>query len=252
MMEALLSIVDVTRTFGALRVLDDVSAIVGHGEVLGLIGPNGAGKSTLIRVISGFLRPDRGRVLFDGVNLVGLRPDEICRKGLVQTFQRPRLIYEMSVLENTKMAFRAQPGETLQGVFLRPSVSRRVEREIEEKAQSMLRIVGLAGKEKDPVSTLSYGQLKLLSLTCCLAAEPRMLLLDEPTAGLSPSMLDQVIETISNQPQQGRSVILVEHNMDVVEALCNRVVFLNAGRKVGEGYLNDLRRNEAVVAAYLD
>jgi ABC-type branched-subunit amino acid transport system ATPase component len=251
-MEALLSIVDVTRTFGELRALDEVSTIVGCSEILGLIGPNGAGKSTLIKVISGFLRPDRGRVLFDDVNLIGLRPDEICGKGLVQTFQRPRLIRDMSVLENTKLAFRAQPGETLGGVFLRLAASRRVEREIEEKAQSMLSAVGLVGKEKDPVSTLSYGQLKLLSLTCCLAAEPRILLLDEPTAGLSPSMLDQVIETIQNQPRQGRSVILVEHNLDIVEALCSRIVFLNAGRKVGEGSLDDLRRNEAVVGAYLD
>lgn len=251
-MEPMLSIVDVTRTFGALRALDEVSTHLGPGEVLGLIGPNGAGKSTLIKVISGFLLPDHGRVLLGGVNLVGLRPDEICRMGVVQTFQRLRLIREMSVLDNAKMAFRDQPGEALKGVFLQPSASRRVEREIQEKARSMLHAVGLAGKENDSVSTLSYGQQKLLSLTCCLAAEPRLLLLDEPTVGLSPSMLEQVIETIRDQPRQGRSVILVEHNMDVVEALCGRIVFLNAGRKMGEGSLDDLRRNEAVVAAYLD
>lgn len=247
----MLAVEGISYSFGALRALDGVSLSLERGEIVGLIGPNGAGKSTLLNVISGFLRPDAGRVVLDGRDLTSYRADEISRLGIVRTFQSPRLVADMQASEHLLLSFRPQPGETLRGVFLRARASARVEAANRRRATSLLADEHLAAKAADAASRLSYGQQKLLSLTCCLAAEPEIMLLDEPASGLSPAMTERLVATIRDQPARGRSVILVEHNMDVVGATCTRIVFLSAGTKMAEGSLEALRRDAAVVAAYL-
>ncbi len=221
-------------------------------EILGLIGPNGAGKTTLFHVISGFLAPDSGRAVFRGTSLLGLPPYRIARAGIARTFQNLRLIRQLSVLDNVLLSFREQPGEKLGNVFFRWRKSRAHEAANREEAVSLLEEAGLAEKVNDPAEGLSYGQQKLLSLVCCLAAKADLLLLDEPVAGIAPEMIEKMLGIIRGLPAKGKSIILIEHNLDAVMQVCDRVVFMDAGAKVSEGTPEEVRNDPKVIEAYID
>ena len=252
MSDLLLKIDGLRKTFDGISALDDFSCAVGKGEIVGLIGPNGAGKTTLFNVVTGFLQPDRGRIAYKGRPLLGLPPHRINRAGVVRTFQNLRLIRQISVLENVLLCFPNQLGERLGNVFFRWKASRTSEAANRRVAMSLLGDAGLGEKVNDPAEALSYGQQKLLTLVCCLAAGAELLLLDEPVAGIAPAMIEKILTMIQALPKQGRSVIFVEHNLEAVMQVCDRVIFMDSGRKVSEGTPEQVRNDPQVIEAYID
>ncbi|MBN1919524.1 MAG: ABC transporter ATP-binding protein [Verrucomicrobia bacterium] len=241
----------IDKRFDGVVALSGFSCGVREGEVLGLIGPNGAGKTTLFNVIGGFVKPERGRIVFMGSELTGKPPHKVARRGVARTFQDLRLIRRLSVMENVLLSFRKQPGEKLANVFLRPGLSTRCEKKNHDTASLLLREAGLVDRMNDSANDISYGQQKLLSLICCLAADADLLLLDEPVAGIAPQMIQQVLKIIRGLPDRGKTVMLIEHDMDAVAQVCDRVIFMDAGRKVCEGTPDEVREDPRVIEAYL-
>ncbi|NQU23854.1 MAG: ABC transporter ATP-binding protein [Candidatus Nealsonbacteria bacterium] len=239
------------KSFDGVKALAGFSCSLREGEILGLLGPNGAGKTTLFNVISGFLAPESGNVVLRGVNLTGKPPHRIATAGIARTFQDLRLIRQLSVLDNVLLSFRDQPGERLGNVFFRGKSSQDQEAANRNEATSLLEECGLAEKANDPAEDLSYGQQKLLSLVCCLAAKADLLLLDEPVAGIAPEMIEKMLGIIRDLPNQGKSVMLIEHDLDAVMQVCDRVVFMDAGVKVSEGTPEEVRNDPKVIEAYI-
>ena len=240
------------KTFDGVTALAEFSCEVRGREVLGLIGPNGAGKTTLFNVLTGFIPSDEGKATFRGRSLLGLPPHRIANLGISRTFQILRLIRRLSVLDNVLLCFKNQPGERLRNVFFRWRASFRKEAENRRAALSLLESAGLAEKAGDPAEALSYGQQKLLSLVCCLASGADLLLLDEPVAGIAPAMIERILSIIRGLPEQGKSVILIEHNLSAVMQVCDRVIFMDAGKKVSEGTPEEVRNDPRVIEAYID
>lgn len=251
-MTALLDMRSLHKHFDGVVALADFSCTVDVKEILGVIGPNGAGKTTLFNVLTGFVAADSGRVLWQGENLTRLSPHKRARLGIGRTFQNLRLIRRLSVLENVLIFFKDQPGERLSNVFFHRRKCGAQEARNRDKALALLQQVGLAQKANDPAEALSYGQQKLLSIVCCLAADAQMLLLDEPVAGIAPEMIDKILEVIQDLPRQGKSVMLIEHNLDAVMEVCSRVVFMDTGAKISEGTPQQVRDDQRVIEAYID
>lgn len=247
-----LEINDLHKHFNGVKALDGFSCSLREGEILGLIGPNGAGKTTLFNVISGFLAPDSGSVSLLGARLVGMPPHRIATTGVARTFQDLRLIRQLSVLDNVLLSFRHQPGERLVNIFFRGKSSQAQEAANCKEALLLLEECGLAEKTNEPAEDLSYGQQKLLSLVCCLAAKADLLLLDEPVAGIAPEMIEKILGIIRTLPSKGRSVMVIEHDLDAVMQVCDRVVFMDAGAKVSEGTPEEVRNDPKVIEAYID
>jgi ABC-type branched-subunit amino acid transport system ATPase component len=248
----MLSVQNVSKKFGGIRALSDLSFEIGSREILGLIGPNGAGKTTFFNVVSGFVPPDGGKVVFKGKDVTGFPPHRIANLGISRTFQDLRLIRQISVLDNVLLLFREQSGEKLRNVFFDWRKSRDQETVNRKEAMALLEDTGLAQKAGDPAEDLSYGQQKLLSLVCCLAAKSEVLLLDEPVAGIAPEMIERILGIIRKVPAKGKSVILIEHNLDAVMQTCDRVVFMDAGAKVSVGAPEEVRNDPRVIEAYID
>jgi len=198
------------------------------------------------------MEPDDGNAAFRGKTLLKTSPHKMAAIGIARTFQNLRLIRRLSVLENVLLAFQDQPGENLRNVFFQARKSKKVEAENREKAIALLDEVGLGDKVNDPADNLSYGQQKLLSLVCCLAMDAHLLLLDEPVAGIAPEMIEKILSIIKGLPEKGKSVILIEHNLDAVMQVCDRVIFMDAGTKVSEGTPEEVRNDPRVIEAYLD
>jgi len=247
-----LEIYSLEKSFDGIKALADFSCALGESEILGLIGPNGAGKTTFFNTITGFITPDRGKALFRGVDLISLPSYKIASIGIARTFQNLRLIRHFNVLENVLLAFRNQPGEKLRNVFFRRKFMSEKEKKNREAAILLLKEVNLGKKIQDRAEDLSYGQQKLLSLVCCLAANTDLLLLDEPVAGIAPEMADQILSIIRALPEQGKSVILIEHNLKAVMKVCNRIIFMDNGRKISEGKPTEVMNDPEVIKAYLD
>jgi ABC-type branched-subunit amino acid transport system ATPase component len=247
----LLAIQGISKQFGGVQALSKCNLTIHPGELVGLLGSNGAGKTTLFNLITGFLTPDSGTITFRNTNLLSLPPDRITHLGITRTFQQLRLIRQLTVLENLLLAFPRQPGEHLPNLFLRPQLTAAKEKKHRDQAMSILQDIGLTTKHNSLTDDLSYGQQKLLSIGCCLATGADLLLLDEPIAGVSPAMIDQILPIIQALPQQGKSVLLIEHNMDVVMNLCDRLIFMDAGTIVCEGSPEAVRNDPRVIAAYL-
>jgi neutral amino acid transport system ATP-binding protein len=249
-MSASLEVLDVVRAFGGVRAVDGASFEVEAGSITGLIGPNGAGKSTLFNCISGFVRPQSGRVLLDGTRIDRRAPHRIARAGLVRTFQTPRALTRMTVLENVMLAAPRHGGERLTG-SLAPRTRRR-EREVRKRAAELLGLVRLDGHAPALAGTLSGGQRKLLELVRALMAEPRILLLDEPMAGVSPTLRVELLEHIlALRKRDGITLLIVEHDLDFVMRASDRVIVMNDGRVITQGSPSDVRADERVVDAYL-
>jgi len=249
----------VTKLFAGVRALDAVNLDVGAGEVVGLIGPNGSGKSTFVNVVSGFMRPDEGEVTLAGQSLLGMRPPVIRRHGLVRTFQNLRLIEPLSVFDNLLVGLHLVYTEN-RGVYwhwlpstLRLPAARRRDAYARKLAGDALEQVGLAGIAHQRVSNLSYGQKKRLELARAMVLKPRMLLLDEPTAGLEPGeaheLIQLVADVVSASPDRG--LLLIEHRLEMVVGLCDRLVVLDSGRKVAEGEPKAVASDREVVRVYI-
>jgi branched-chain amino acid transport system ATP-binding protein len=247
---ARLEVREVVRAFDGVRAVDGASLDVEAGSITGLIGPNGAGKSTLFNCVSGFLRPQSGSVLLDGRRIDRRAPHRIARAGLVRTFQTPRALTRMTVLENVVLAAPRNGGERLGG-SLGPRARRR-EREARLRAAELLELVRLDGDADSLAGTLSGGQRKLLELVRALMAEPRILLLDEPMAGVSPTLRVELLEHIlAVRERDGVTLLIVEHDLDFVMRASDHVIVMNNGRVIAQGTPDEVRADERVVDEYL-
>jgi len=248
----LLSVSGLTKSFGGVRAVDDVSFDVAEGSLTALIGPNGAGKTTAFNLISGFTRPDRGAVTFAGKSIAGRRGDVVARRGLVRMFQTPRVLTRMTVLENIMLAAPDQPGERLAMPFLMPRRTGRREAEVRRRATGLIELLRLGPLTHAYAGTLSGGQRKLLELGRALIAEPRMILLDEPMAGVAPVLAGELLAHIRSLPaERGVTVFLIEHDMDVVMSISQRVIVMDEGRVIADGSPAMVQESERVIEAYL-
>lgn len=239
------------KRFQGMTAVSDMSLTLGAGEMVGLIGPNGAGKTTLFNLIAGSIRPTSGEIWIDGRDVSQDSPERRIVSGVGRTFQIPRPFLEMSVLDNVLAGAQSQLGERLFANFLRPGHVRRQEKAAIDKARGLLDFVTLSGLESQPAKVLSGGQRKLLELARILMADPQAILLDEPAAGVNPALLETIMERVIALNAQGKSILLIEHNMDMVSRLCSRVVAMALGRLLAEGTPAEVADDPAVVEAYL-
>ncbi|MBL8577329.1 MAG: ABC transporter ATP-binding protein [Mesorhizobium sp.] len=242
---------DVVKVFGGLHAVDGMSIALGRGELLGLIGPNGAGKTTLFNLLAGSLKPSAGTILIDGREMTTAGPETRIANSVGRTFQIPRPFAEMTVLENVLTGCQRQSGERAWLNIVRPSRVAAEERAAVEKARALLDFVTLSRLESEPARVLSGGQRKLLELARILMADPATILLDEPAAGVNPTLLEFIIDRVLELNARGTSILLIEHNMEMVARLCSRVVVMAGGRYLTEGKPDDIARDPAVVDAYL-
>ena len=249
---SILKIKNVNKNFDGTIALDDFSLEIPQNSITGIIGPNGAGKTTLFNVITGFLPPDSGKIIFNGMNLSRLPAYKIMRLGLARTFQQLRLINRMTVLDNILLAFQDQSGENILDIFLFSGRILKQESRNKEKAKEFLELMGIESKADDLVEDLSFGQQKMVSLACCLASEAKLLLLDEPVAGINPETIDKILTLLKQIPKEGKAVVLIEHNIEAVMRVCDRVVFMSQGKKTAEGDPESVRNNPSVIKAYLE
>ena len=251
-MSPFLELRGLTRWFGGLLAVQDVSLGVERGQVVGLIGPNGAGKTTLFNLVSGVLRPHRGDVFFEGRRLTGAPMHEIARHGLVRTFQLSRLWGNFTVLQNVLVGCHLHAGVRVWQTILDPGGSRATEQRLEVRAREILHLVGLAGREDEIAASLPHGLQRVLQIAIALAPEPKVLLLDEPVTGMNHVEVDAVMGLIRRLcDERGVTAVLVEHNMKAVMGVCDRLAVLHFGRKIAEGTPDEIARNEEVVQAYL-
>ena len=240
---SLLEAHDISKAFGGIRALDTCSITVEQGSITGLIGPNGSGKTTLFNVITGYERVDRGDVLFNGQSIANALPDRIFRLGIGRTFQLTRIFPRLTVLENMHVAVQRQGTRAL--------LSRWSSSNEQRRALELLDFVGITHLKNVPAANLSYGQKKLLEFAYILIAEPRVLLLDEPAGGVNPTMINHLSERIRTLNQRGVTFLVVEHNMEFVMGLCDKVMVMHHGSKIAEGTPQQVRQNPAVLEAYL-
>jgi len=249
--DSILQAINLSKSFGGLKAVHQASIDVKNHSITGLIGPNGAGKSTLFNLLSNFLTADEGQVLFEGNPVQNLPPHQIARLGFLRTFQVARVLSRLTVLENMLLGTQNQMGEHLFSVLLQPQKVRKQERESKEKAMNILESVGLAEKAYDYAGALSGGQRKLLEMARTLMTNPKLILLDEPAAGVNPTLINQICEHILRWNQQGISFLIIEHNMDVIMSLCSHVWVLAEGTNLADGTPEEIQNNERVLSAYL-
>ena len=252
MSREMLEVREVSCSFGGVRAVDGASFAVERGSITSLLGPNGAGKSTLFNIVAGYLRGDSGSVLLDGRRIDRLPPYRVARLGLARTFQTARALGRLTVLENVVLAAPGNPGERLGGTVLRRRASREFEWRARERALELLTLVRLDGLAGDYAGTLSGGQRKLLDFARVLMTGPELLLLDEPMAGVTPVLREQLLGHILDLCREtGLTFLLVEHDMDVVMRASDRVIVLANGRVICEGTPDEVRRDPRVIDAYL-
>ena len=248
---ALLDITGVERNFYGVQALRGVDLAVEAGRITGLIGPNGAGKTTLFNCVTGLLPPDRGRIVFDGQEIAGLRPDQITGKGLVRTFQIARGLPRLSVLDNLLLYGAHQPGERMLTALLQLASARRREEALLARAMAIAQRLNLAPVTHNLAADVSGGQKKLLEIGRALMTEPKLILLDEPLAGVNPTLAREIGEHLKSLVQEGITILLIEHRMDMVARLCDHVVVLAEGRHLAEGPFDEIAANPAVQEAYM-
>ena len=249
--EVILSIENVAVQFGGLVALSELTFTVCEGEIVGLIGPNGAGKTTAFNVFTGFLKPTSGEVRYRGTSLNGLKPYEIAGLGLVRTFQRTSVFQNNSVFENVLIGLHRRGRSTLWDTLLALPREKIAEREVAGKAREILALVGLESRAAELAGALSDGEQRLLGIALALAAQPSMLLLDEPVSGMNPSESAKVMKLVETIRARGVAILLVEHDMPTVMQVSDRIVVLNYGRIIAEGSPAEIQRHPDVIRAYL-
>jgi len=249
---AILKVDGLVKSFGGIQAVDGATLDVKRGSITALIGPNGAGKTTLFNVVTGFYRPERGSVVLEGSEVAGAPPQALARRGMVRTFQITKALAAMPVIDNVMLAAPNQPGERLLGVILRPRASHRREREVREEAVELLDLFGLARLADAYAGTLSGGQRKLLELARALMTQPRVLLLDEPMAGINRTLGATLLEHIERlREERGMTFLYIEHDMEVVMGHSDRVIVMAQGRVIADGLPDKVRRDQRVIDAYL-
>jgi branched-chain amino acid transport system ATP-binding protein len=248
-----LRVENLRKEFGGITAVADASFAVERGSLTGLIGPNGAGKSTTFNCITGVHEPTDGRVYFEGEDITGLRPDQIANEGLVRTFQIARELEEMTVLENMMLAPRGQIGESLYR-SVTPGLRRGVreqEEQLRERVWETLELFEIDHLAEEEAGNLSGGQRKLLEMARVLMTDPEMVLLDEPLAGVNPSLEKKLLERVHELRDEGYTFLLVEHDMDVIMNNCEHIIVMHQGEVLAEGDASDIRSNDQVIEAYL-
>jgi branched-chain amino acid transport system ATP-binding protein len=247
----MLQLKSVSKNFGGLQVLQDVNFTVPQGSIFGLIGPNGAGKTTIINLVTGLLRPSSGDIVFDGQDLTKVQPHRITRLGIARTFQNIRIFKEMTLLENVVVGMHEHLNYGASGLLFNLSGYRTAEAKARERAQELLSWLRLDHKAHMLANNLSYGEQRKLEFARALATEPKLLLLDEPVAGMNPAEKTELMAEILNIKQRGFSIFMIEHDMRFVMELCERIAVLNFGKIIAEGTPAEIRSNPDVIEAYL-
>ena len=249
--KAILRLSGLTKSFEGLKVVDSISIEIREGRITGFIGPNGAGKTTIFNLISGLLRPDQGEIWFEDKRIDTLAPWQIARAGIGRLFQDIRIFRKLSVLENIALAVPAHSGEIPLNLFFKLKEVNKIEADNLRRAGYWLEFVGLKGEENSPAGSLSFGQQKLLAIARLLAGGHKFLLLDEPTAGVNPAMIKPLLDLIQRIAQEGRTVLFIEHNMNVVLEIADWVYFLDEGRVTSFGRPQEVLGDPEVRKAYL-
>ncbi|MCL4249796.1 MAG: ABC transporter ATP-binding protein [Anaerolineae bacterium] len=248
----LLKTENVTHFFGGLKAVSDFNLRIEPGELVGLIGPNGAGKTTVFNLVTGAYRATEGRIIFDDQDIVGLPPHQINKMGISRTFQTIRLWNEMTVLDNIKVAQHGHIQYDLKDIFLQLPRYRNQEQAIEAQAMKMLKLFNLADHAQQPARNLPYGQQRRVEIVRALAANPKLLLLDEPAAGMNPQEIEELMVFIQRiRSELGVTIWLIEHQMRLVMNICERITVLDFGETIAEGGPDDIQRNTKVIEAYL-
>ena len=248
---ALLNVNNLTKRFGGLVAVHGLDFDIKEGEIAGLIGPNGAGKTTVFNMITGTFRPTRGEILFAGKKIHHLKPNRIAALGIVRTFQLTNLFGDMTVIENVILGFHQKSGIGLWGSLFNTPSARTREAHSEKDAKETLKFMGLADQQDMLAKSLTHGQQRRLEVAIALAAKPELLLLDEPLQGMNHEEVKDMVERIAKIRQEGKTILIVEHNMRAVTSICDRVVVLNFGEKIDEGSPEVVMQNPQVIEAYL-
>ena len=248
---AILDVQGITKRFGGLTAVNDVSFAVEKEAILSVIGPNGAGKSTLLKLISSFLPPTFGQVSYEGRRITGLPPHEVARRGVVRTFQETTIFKEMTALQNVIVAHHLRCRASSFGIYFSSATARADEERFRKDATEILGYLGLGAVKDTLARNLPHGHLRALGVAVAMAAEPKVLLLDEPFTGMNIEETDAAVKLVRGVRDRGVTIILVEHDMSAVMRISDRIVVLNFGTKIAEGTPSEIQRNEAVIAAYL-
>ncbi len=242
----------VTKRFGGLTAVDKVDFTIEKGAIVSLIGPNGAGKTTFFNCITGFYRPEEGHILFDGTELVGLKSNQIAALGIARTFQNIRLFSNMTALENVMVGEHVRMHANLLGAVIRDQTTREEEVRVANRGRDLLKYVGLRGKDNELAKNLAYGDQRRLEIARALATDPKLLLLDEPTAGMNPGETSAMVDFIRKlRKELGLTILLIEHQMKLVMTISERVTVLDFGVKIAEGSALEVQQNPRVREAYL-
>ena len=241
-----------TMVFGGLTAVDDFSLLLNGGDLTGLIGPNGAGKTTVFNMITGSLKPTQGKVVFQGEKMTGLKPNAITRRGIARTFQNIRLFQDLPVIENVMISFHGRLRSSFMGAVLRTPLYNREEKEMTDQAMALLRQVHLGEAANERAGALAYGQQRRLEMARALAANPKLLLLDEPAAGMNPQETRKLMDFILKIKEDFKvTVLLIEHDMRVVMGICQWIKVLDHGATIADGTPKEIQNNPQVIAAYL-
>ena len=247
----LLRIESITKIFGGLKALDEVSFTIRAGEITGIIGPNGAGKTTLFNIVTGIYSPTSGKVFYEGKDITGFPPEKLAGLSMVRTFQGIELFGHMTVLENVMVGLHTKSRSGIIASAFKLPGHVREERHIRERASSWLEFAGLADLANTEAANLPFGKGRLLEIARAMAIEPHIILMDEPAAGLNSRETSDLADLIKKIKDSGITVALVEHDMDLVMEICNRIVVLNLGHKLAEGSPREIQEDEKVITAYL-
>jgi branched-chain amino acid transport system ATP-binding protein len=247
----MLKIKGLTKFFGGLAAVSSLDMSMNHGDLMGLIGPNGAGKTTVFNLITGFLRPTTGQLVFEDKDITAKNPHHIAAMGIVRTFQGDNIFPDFTVLQNVVLACHLKPGVGFLETVLHTGGSRRKEKEILNRSQAILELVGLDTMAGVTARNLAHGYKRILGIAIALAAEPKLLLLDEPLSGMNAGEVSETMKLIHRLWQRGITILLIEHNMRAAMSLCQRIVVLNFGRKIAEGLPDEIKGNPEVIQAYL-